>query len=125
MLKHVLYNVFLFFAIAQAFIQPLIYIEYSIRKEYIVAELCKERYATINTCDGRCFLVKKLNQAQQHESEQKERNIRPLELNLKTTEIYVFQFSPHETITSMLIPSRPTGRYSYLTDKSLEKPPQA
>lgn len=76
-------------AILQAMVRPCIYLEYQIRKEYIVAELCKERYATINTCDGRCFLVRKLTDAQQQESEERERTIRPLEIKLQLTQLKV------------------------------------
>lgn len=124
MIKQLLHSLILFSAFAQAFIQPLINIEYQLRKEYIVAELCKERYATINTCDGRCFLVKKLNAAQQQESEEKERNIKPVEINLRLSEIGSF-FEDQLILT----PSSPSSlfylpNYSYLEDQSKDEPPR-
>lgn len=103
----------------------MIYLEYQIRKEYIVAELCKERYATINTCDGRCFIVRKLNEAQQHESEEKERNIKPIEIKLQLAEMEdLLGFNEGECQENSFIRYY-ASQYDYLSIKSKDEPPQA
>ena len=108
----------------QAMVQPLIYIEYQLRKEYIVAELCKERYAEIKTCDGRCFLIKKLNDAQQKESEEKERNIKPLTILLNVANLA--KCEENKRVLSFTKTTRYflDSYYDYLLDRAIDKPPR-
>jgi len=124
MYRKLLYGIILFSAFAQAFVQPLIYLEYQLRKEYIVAELCKERYATINTCVGRCFLVRKLNDAQQKESEEKERSIRPVEILLQLAEINPFTSNAGPKLPLDGNHSLYLNQYFYLIDQSIDEPPK-
>lgn len=125
MYRSLLYSIILFSAFVQAFVQPLIYLEYQLRKEYIVSELCKERYVTINTCDGRCFLVKKLSEAEQQKSDEKERNIKPVEIKLRLSEIEVLYQPIRSIVTEGEKGSYFFSPYSYLSDLSQDKPPQA
>lgn len=105
-------------------IRPFIYLEYQIRKDYIITELCKERYATINTCDGRCFIVKKLNDAQQKESEEKERNIKPFEIKLQVEEIRDTWISQKGNTVDKVYGRYYLPNYSLLFIDVQEEPPQ-
>lgn len=108
----------------QAMVQPLIYIEYQLRKEYIVAELCKERYTEIKTCDGRCFLVKKLNDVQQKESEEKERNIKPHIILLNFAELTKCEQKNNVHSVTKTAQYFLDNYYNYLLDRAIDKPPR-
>ena len=125
MISAILKRILLFSAITQALVQPLIYLEYQIRKEYIVAELCKERYMTINTCEGRCFLVKKLDTAQKQKNEEKERNIRPIEIKLLFSELEDMFLLPVSNDSECEFSSYYLSFYSYLLVDRIDEPPRA
>ena len=109
--------------LAQALTLPLTYLEYNLRKEHILSELCKERYATINTCDGRCFVVNKLNQQQQKESEQKEQNIRPFEVKLFLERAFDFRAGKVTIELANHNHHFLYENYSYLFASGLDHPP--
>ena len=124
MFRQLLHTVILLSALTPVIVQPFVYVEYQMRKDYIVAELCKDRYATVNTCDGRCFLVDRWNETQQRESEEKERNIKPVEIKLHLLQKIGELDKP---AAGLLIKSSIgyTPRfYSYLAIESIDEPPK-
>lgn len=124
MAKGLLYSLVLAMGFTQALIRPFIYLEYQIRKDYIIEKLCEERFLEINTCDGKCFLVRKLDEAQQRESEEKERSIKPVQINLQLAEIN--HLLPNTT-SSDLKHQKPLfclDLYQSISRKIDDKPPQ-
>lgn len=107
-----------------ALIQPLVYIEYQMRKEYIVAELCAERFAVVNTCDGRCFLVDRFNENQRRASEEKEQNIKPVEIKLQLLKLAIELERPSANFHSKARATFSPSLYSYLAVSSIDEPPK-
>lgn len=40
---------------------PFIYLDFELRKEYIIQNLCENRFKTQLHCDGKCYLAKQLH----------------------------------------------------------------
>ncbi|WP_428665057.1 hypothetical protein [Runella sp.] len=40
---------------------PFIYLDFELRKEYIIHNLCENRFKTQLHCDGKCYLAKQLH----------------------------------------------------------------
>lgn len=53
---------------------PLIYLDFELRRDYIVKNLCENRNRPQLNCNGKCYLAKKIAVAQENEQQQKERN---------------------------------------------------
>lgn len=51
--------------ILQSFTLPLVFMGFELNREYIAAELCVNRDVPESGCNGQCYLMKKLKQAQQ------------------------------------------------------------
>lgn len=49
----------------QSFAVPLVFMGFKLNREYIAAELCVNRDVPESGCNGQCYLMKKLKQAQQ------------------------------------------------------------
>ncbi len=50
---------------------PLLYLDYNLRKDYIVQNLCKNRFRPALHCDGKCYLAKKIAATEQKETTEK------------------------------------------------------
>ena len=63
-------------------IVPFVYLDFELRKEYIVKNLCENRFTPQLHCDGKCYLAKQLHKvAQEHarsETEKQAENIKKL-----------------------------------------------
>ena len=53
--------------LCSAFLVPLIYLDYEVRKEYITKVLCINKDKPELQCNGKCVLSQKLEQAKEHE----------------------------------------------------------
>jgi hypothetical protein len=53
---------------------PLLYLDFEIRREYIVANLCENRNRPQLNCDGKCYLAKRIAALDEHEKRQAEKN---------------------------------------------------
>ena len=53
---------------------PLLYLDFEIRRDYIVANLCENRTRPKLNCNGKCFLAKKLAALEEQEKRQAEQN---------------------------------------------------
>ncbi|WP_131694642.1 hypothetical protein [Dyadobacter tibetensis] len=51
---------------------PLLYLDYEIRYDYIVVNLCENRDRPQLDCKGKCYLAKRVAQAQKQEQKQAE-----------------------------------------------------
>ncbi|MCY7350168.1 MAG: hypothetical protein LH606_05820 [Cytophagaceae bacterium] len=52
-------------------IVPAIFLDFQLRKDYIARYLCENRNRPLLNCDGKCYLAKRLNAAQEQEQSQK------------------------------------------------------
>jgi hypothetical protein len=58
--------------LVKAWVLPLLYLDFEIRKNYIVANLCENRDKPILLCNGKCYLTKKVKDAREKEERQAE-----------------------------------------------------
>ncbi|MFN8349745.1 MAG: hypothetical protein U0X91_32395 [Spirosomataceae bacterium] len=51
----------------KSLIVPFVYLDFELRKEYIIHNLCKNRFKPQLHCDGKCYLAKQLQKvAEEH-----------------------------------------------------------
>lgn len=55
---------------AKTLISPLIYLNYELRKDYIIQNFCENKERPELNCDGKCYLAKQLKASQQEDEEQ-------------------------------------------------------
>lgn len=60
--------------LVKAWVVPLVYLDYELRKEYIIANLCVNRDNPIVVCGGKCYLAKKIVETKKQEDRQAEQN---------------------------------------------------
>lgn len=53
---------------------PLIYLDFELRHDYIVKNLCINKSRPQLNCDGKCYLAKRIAAAQEKEQQEAERN---------------------------------------------------
>lgn len=53
---------------------PLLYLDFEIRRDYIIANLCVNRSKPQLKCNGKCYLAKRLAAAQKQEQKQAEQD---------------------------------------------------
>lgn len=58
--------------LVKAWVLPLLYLDFEIRKDYIVANLCVNRDKPILLCNGKCYLTKKVKETREKEERQAE-----------------------------------------------------
>ena len=56
----------------KACVIPLLYLDFEIRRDYIVANLCENRDRPMLNCNGKCYLAKKIAEAKKQEEKQAE-----------------------------------------------------
>lgn len=56
----------------KACVIPLLYLDFEIRRDYIVANLCENRNRPMLNCNGKCYLAKKMAEAKKQEERQAE-----------------------------------------------------
>ncbi|GLU54418.1 hypothetical protein Dfri01_38790 [Dyadobacter frigoris] len=58
--------------LVKAWVLPLLYLDFEIRRDYIVANLCVNRDKPILLCNGKCYLTKRVKDAREKEERQAE-----------------------------------------------------
>ena len=58
--------------LVKAWVIPLVYLDYELRKEYIMANLCVNRDNPIVVCEGKCYLAEKIVDAKKQEERRAE-----------------------------------------------------
>ena len=48
---------------------PVVFIEYELRKDYIIQNFCINKDKPLLKCDGKCYLAKKLNETREKQAE--------------------------------------------------------
>ncbi len=60
--------------LVKACVIPLLYLDFEIRRDYIVSNLCENRNRPMLNCNGKCYLAKKIAEAKKQEEKQAERD---------------------------------------------------
>lgn len=58
--------------LVKAWVIPLVYLDYELRKEYIIANLCVNRDNPIAVCEGKCYLAEKIVEAKKQDERRAE-----------------------------------------------------
>ena len=106
---------------------PVVYLDFELNKEYIIQNLCENRFKPELNCNGQCYLAKQLHKvAEDKASKEADRQEQSFKKLLEETYHYEnFVFS--QTFTSVVSTIRnhytyKTSHYSTLTT-SLFRPP--
>lgn len=59
--------------LVKAWVIPLLYLDFEIRRNYIVANLCENRNRPQLNCNGKCYLAKRIADAKKQEERQAEK----------------------------------------------------
>jgi hypothetical protein len=78
----------------KAYVIPLLYLDYEIRRDYIVANLCENRNRPKLNCNGKCYLAKKIAEAQKQEERQAESDYMSRLLDYAISDAFHFRFLP-------------------------------
>ncbi|SDG90549.1 hypothetical protein SAMN04487996_12532 [Dyadobacter soli] len=79
--------------LAKVFVVPVIYLDFELRKDYIIATHCQNRSRPQLHCDGKCYLAKRIAQAAKEEQRQAENDL--------MSKILSAQAPAHENITGL------------------------
>ncbi len=60
--------------LVKVWVIPLLYLDFEIRRDYIVANLCENRTRPQLNCNGQCFLAKKLAAVQEQQEKEAAQN---------------------------------------------------
>jgi len=58
--------------LVKAWVLPLLYLDFEIRRDYIVANLCVNRDKPMMHCNGKCYLAKRIADAKEKDARQAE-----------------------------------------------------
>ncbi|PIB35343.1 hypothetical protein BFP72_08010 [Reichenbachiella sp. 5M10] len=70
--KHILIYLLALNTLASTLAVPLIYMDFGMRRDYIAEVLCINRDKPMLHCDGKCYLAKKLQAAQEQQEQENE-----------------------------------------------------
>lgn len=59
---------------------PVMYVDFELRREYIISKLCVNRNRPAMHCDGKCYLAKRLAALDEQDKRQAERQVLPAKL---------------------------------------------
>ena len=60
--------------LVKVWVIPLLYLDFEIRRDYIVANLCVNRNRPMMNCNGKCYLAKRIAALEEQEKRQAEKN---------------------------------------------------
>ncbi len=106
----------------QTFSRAGIYISFKVNQKYITRVLCVNRDKPKLNCNGKCYLAKKLKQAEQQE--QKKVLLKTLEVNLCYQEWYTFAFQRSPQVLMAKIVSFYLLKPAFSSSLSIFHPPQ-
>jgi len=58
--------------LVKVWVIPLLYLDFEIRRDYIISNLCENRNRPMLNCNGKCYLAKRLAEAKKQEEKQAE-----------------------------------------------------
>ncbi|MFB9291979.1 hypothetical protein [Persicitalea jodogahamensis] len=87
----------------KAWVMPLLYLDYELRKEFIIDNYCVNKNRPELHCDGKCYLATRLAAVQEQEQKQAERNfVFKLLENVTDCRTFFANFSAPEYLTGDL-----------------------
>ena len=107
----------------QTFSRAGIYISFKVNQNYIARVLCVNKDKPKLNCNGKCFLAKKLKQAEQQE--QQKVLLKTLEVNLCYQDWYAFDFQRASSVVVPQILSFYLQKPTIASSLSIFHPPQA
>lgn len=90
--------------LVKAWVIPLVYLDYELRKEYIIANLCVNRENPIVVCEGKCYLAEKIVDAKKQDERRAEQTFMAnlLFQTMDTYKPFIFR-SPERFVASLAI----------------------
>lgn len=80
--------------LVKVWVIPLLYLDFEIRRDYIVANLCENRTRPQLNCNGKCYLAKRMAALEEQEKRQAEKNYMARLLDNVMDHHTSFSFSP-------------------------------
>ena len=96
--------------LVKVWVIPLLYLDFEIRRDYIVANLCENRDRPIMNCNGKCYLAKRIAALAEQEKRQAEQNYMSRLLDHVMDQQIYYSFVP-ETISYKIF-TNPVFTYS-------------
>ncbi|WP_439582464.1 hypothetical protein [Dyadobacter bucti] len=96
--------------LVKVWVIPLLYLDFEIRRDYIVANLCENRDRPIMNCNGKCYLAKRIAALDEQEKRQAEQNYMSRLLDHVMDQQIYYSFVP-ETISYKIF-TNPVFTYS-------------
>jgi len=96
--------------LVKVWVIPLLYLDFEIRRDYIVANLCENRDRPIMNCNGKCYLAKRIAALAEQEKRQAEQNYMSRLLDHVMDQQIYYYFVP-ETISYKIF-TNPVFTYS-------------
>ena len=122
MLQKPLSILLIFLTLSSGFTKLYLYAGYELNKNYIAAVLCENKAKPEMHCNGKCYLAKKLKQAEKSEQKPEQSNSK----RFFTDHFLItgFRFKSFIRQTAFYLPG-PDHRYYSLEGNSIFHPPQA
>jgi hypothetical protein len=89
---------------------PVVYLDFELRKDYIIQNLCENRFKPQLKCNGQCYLAKKLHKiAEDNATKETQKQSQSMKKIMEE----VFETTPLFSCDWMMIASSPKSIYSY------------
>lgn len=107
-----------------AFLVPIMYLDYNLRKDYISEVLCVNRAKPMTVCGGQCYLAKQLDKAQEQQDKEQSLNLK-LDLNFFQEQTSEIQFNIARNVTSSEYKRYQVSHWADAYIGSVFQPPQS
>ncbi|MES2519354.1 MAG: hypothetical protein V4585_14670 [Bacteroidota bacterium] len=89
---------------------PVVYLDFELRKDYIIQNLCENRFKPQLKCNGQCYLAKKLHKiAEDNATKETQKQSQSMKKIMEE----VFETTPLFSCDWTMIKSAPKSIYSY------------
>ncbi|MBO9614262.1 MAG: hypothetical protein J7619_16275 [Dyadobacter sp.] len=88
--------------LVKVWVIPLLYLDFEIRREYIVANLCENRNRPQMHCDGKCYLAKRIAALDEQEKRQAEKTYMSRLLDQVMDQRTDFSFAQQPVLVELL-----------------------
>jgi hypothetical protein len=126
MLKRITIWLLIFAVFAANFSLVFVYAGFKLNQQYIAENLCVNRFKPSLHCNGKCYFMRKVKQAEENDKKQSGKNSTSrLEISFLQEPHKIFFFEP--VLTDELNPGFPSFNYQYTSHylDSIFKPPKS
>lgn len=89
---------------------PVVYLDFELRKDYIIQNLCENRFKPQLNCNGQCYLAKKLHKiAEDNATKETQKQSQSMKKIMEE----VFETTPLFSCDWKMIESTPKSNYSF------------